>query len=70
MKDKTKKRWMFFAVTISVLSVVSFTPLVIPYGVVEPYFLGLPRTLWAGLGISLCIYVLLAFAVLTSSGRK
>ena len=65
-----KNRWIFFAVAVSILSALSFTPLVIPYGVAEPYFLGLPRTLWAGLGISLCIYVLLVLAMLTSSGER
>lgn len=64
-----KSRWTYFAVAISVLAAVSFTPLVIPYGVTEPYFLGLPRTLWAGLGISLSIYFLLVLAMLTSSGK-
>lgn len=64
-----KNRWIFFGVAVSVLSAVSFTPLVIPYGVTEPYFLGLPRTLWAGLGISLCIYVLLVLAMLTSGDQ-
>ena len=65
-----KNRWIFFGVAVSVLSAVSFTPLVIPYGVAEPYFLGLPRTLWAGLGISLSIYVLLVLAMLTSSSQE
>ena len=65
-----KNRWIFFAVAVSILSALSFTPLVIPYGVTEPYFLGLPRTLWAGLGISLSIYVLLVLAMLTASGQK
>ncbi len=64
-----KNRWIFFGVVVSVLAAVSFTPLVIPYGVAEPYFLGLPRTLWAGLGISLSIYVLLVLAMLTSGDQ-
>ncbi len=63
-------RWTFLAVAVFVLAAVSFTPLVIPYGVTEPYFLGLPRTLWAGLGISLCIYVLLILAMLMSSDQN
>ena len=64
-----KNRWIFFGVAVSILSAVSFTPLVMPYGVAEPYFLGLPRTLWAGLGISLSIYVLLVLAMLTSGDQ-
>lgn len=65
-----KSRWIFFAVAVSILAVLSFTPLVIPYGVTEPYFLGLPRTLWAGLGISLSIYVLLVLAMLMSGDQS
>ena len=66
----TKNRWTFFGVAVSILAAVSFTPLVIPYGVAEPYFLGLPRTLWAGLGISLSIYVLLVLAMLMSGDQS
>lgn len=66
----SKNRWIFFGVAVFILAAVSFTPLVIPYGVTEPYFLGLPRTLWAGLGISLSIYVLLVLAMLTSGDQR
>lgn len=69
LEMSNKNRWIFFGVAVSVLSAVSFTPLVIPYGVAEPYFLGLPRTLWAGLGISLSIYVLLVLAMFTSGDQ-
>lgn len=65
-----KNQWKFYTVAIFILAAVSFTPLVIPYGVGEPYFLGLPRTLWAGLSISLSIYVLLVLAMLTSGGEN
>ncbi|MCY3624948.1 MAG: hypothetical protein OXH71_05335 [Candidatus Dadabacteria bacterium] len=64
-----KNLWIFFGVAVSVLAALSFTPLVIPYGVAEPYFLGLPRTLWAGLGISLAIYVLLVWAMFKSGDQ-
>ena len=70
MGMSNKSRWIFFAVAVSVLAAVSFTPLVIPYGVTEPYFLGLPRTLWAGLGISLSIYLLLILAMMLTSGDR
>lgn len=53
-----------------ILSVISFTPLVIPYGVSEPYFLGLPRTLWGGILISLSIYIILVLAMLTTDGDR
>ncbi len=62
--------WSFYAIAVFILAAISFTPLVIPYGVVEPYFLGLPRTLWAGLSISISIYIFLVLAALTSGGEE
>lgn len=70
MKTSVKVRWTIYGVVVLLLSVISFTPLVIPYGVAEPYFLGLPRTLWAGLLLSLCIYVVLVLAMITTDGDK
>jgi hypothetical protein len=40
------------------LAALTFTPLVIPIGQAEPFVWGLPRTLWAGLLISLGFFVL------------
>lgn len=68
MSNATK--WKFVAVAVFILAAISFTPLVIPYGIAEPYVLGLPRTLWAGLVISLSIYALLVLAMLTSCGEN
>ncbi len=70
MKTSVRIRWTIYGVVVLILSVISFTPLVIPYGVAEPYFLGLPRTLWAGLLISLSIYVILVLAMITTDGDK
>jgi len=61
---------MLYGTVVLILSIISFTPLVIPYGVAEPYFLGLPRTLWAGLLISLSIYIILLLAMITTDGDK
>jgi len=40
------------------LCVLAFTPLVIPAKVPEPWLLDMPRTLWAGLAISLALVIL------------
>ena len=40
------------------LSIVAFTPLVIPSEVSEPFVLGMPRTLWAGLLVSLGLMII------------
>lgn len=44
-----------------VLSVLTFTPLVIPSGVYTPTVLGLPYTLWTGILMTVAL-VLLTFA--------
>ena len=64
------KHWIVYAVIVCSLAVLSFTPLVIPYGVSEPYFFGLPRTLWGGILISIGIYVILVLAMFTSKGEN
>lgn len=54
MKAKTWKRRAVYAVAI-LLSIVTFTPLVIPHGTYEPWFLGMPRTLWMGILITIAL---------------
>ena len=54
---KSKRYWIIcFAALI--LVVITFTPLVIPYGVYKPEFLGLPYSLWVGILISIGLVVL------------
>ena len=56
--------WTLCIVGIVALCVVSFTPLVIPADKSTPMFLGVPRTLWAG------ILVYAAMVVLTFIGTR
>lgn len=58
--------WKILSLIVTILATLAFTPLVIPYGVTEPYVLGLPRTLWAGILISILIYLMLLIAMITS----
>ncbi len=57
MSDQALWRLCYMAVV--VLSVLTFTPLVLPLGTYEPMVMGVPYTLWTG------ILVALAFVVLT-----
>lgn len=50
--------WKFCCICSILLSIVAFTPLVIPSQVVKPFVFGMPRTLWAGLLISLGLMVI------------
>jgi hypothetical protein len=53
-----KKQPLFWKVCIAaivILCILPFTPLVIPPGVSDPEFLGMPRALWAGFLIYIAI---------------
>ncbi|HSG32615.1 MAG TPA: hypothetical protein VLB82_13845 [Thermodesulfobacteriota bacterium] len=58
--------WSCLSIIVIILAILAFTPFVIPYGITEPYVLGLPRTLWAGMLISIFIYLILLLAMITS----
>ena len=53
-----KRLWRLCCLGVLLLAVLTFTPLVTPVGFSEPYWLGIPRTLWAGIVIYLSITVL------------
>ena len=56
--------WRLCCVGVVGLSLVSFTPLVIPTGTVDPFVFSLPRTLWSGLLVAFLILVLTFIGVL------
>ncbi len=52
--------WRLCCGAAAVLSVLAFTPLVIPPGRYQPMLAGMPLTLWAGIGIA-CALVALTY---------
>ena len=48
------------------LAALAFLPTVIPERVTEPFVFGMPRTLWASMGVSLAIYAVLVVAMMFS----
>ena len=46
-----------------------FTPLVIPPAESTPYFLGLPYTLWVGLGLSFLLMILIIVGAVSSASH-
>ena len=61
MMNKSRSLYSKLCVTAAlILVVITFTPLVIPKGVYEPKFIGLPYTLWVGILIAVGL-VLLTF---------
>ncbi|NKB39054.1 MAG: hypothetical protein GKR93_18130 [Gammaproteobacteria bacterium] len=65
MKTENKAKlllWRFCCFAIVVLSVLTFTPLIIPAGTFEPSLFGVPFTLWAGMLIALAMIILTIIA--------
>ena len=50
--------WRLCCAGIALLSVATFTPLVIPPGQFEPMFAGLPFTLWVGIVVAMAMILL------------
>jgi hypothetical protein len=47
-KEKKQKYWRILRTVVLVVSLITFTPLVIPRGQIQPMLFGIPYTLWAG----------------------
>ncbi len=47
-----------------ILTGITFSPLIISPNMIEPRFLGMPRTLWAGILISICFLLLTLVAAI------
>ena len=60
-KVEKKNLWRACCGAMVVLSIVSFTPLIIPAGQYAPMLAGLPLTLWTGMLVS-AVMVLLTLA--------
>lgn len=54
---RSKRYWIICSAAL-ILVIITFTPLVIPYGIYKPVLLGLPYSLWAGILISIGLVVL------------
>lgn len=54
------KIWHTCKIMAIIISILAFTPFVIPEKIFEPILFGLPRTLWIGLLISLLFIILTA----------
>lgn len=56
---KLKIYWRTILVTLGLISLLVFTPLVIPAGKYNPELFGLPYTLWVGMGVYLVFLILI-----------
>lgn len=57
MKEKNTLYWYICILAAVILTIITFTPLVIPKGVYRPLIGGLPRTLWVGIVVYICFVV-------------
>ena len=56
-----KSAWRAIVITVFICSIVQFSPWVLEGKTIEPYFLGMPFTLW--FGIIMCLLVILLTAI-------
>ncbi len=62
MKSK-KIIWGLTQITLVILSVLVFTPLVIPEGIFTPELFGLPYTLWVGMLVYFFFFLLIIIGI-------
>ena len=67
MKNEYSKAVLLIIGLWIALAVLSFSPLVIPNGVLTPLLFGMPRTLWAGILISIGFIIICILSVVTTS---
>lgn len=61
--NKNKIIWTVVRLIIMLLSILVFTPLVIPKDQYSPELLGLPYTLWTGILVYFCLVALIFVGV-------
>jgi hypothetical protein len=69
----TSRKKLFYNLLIAaafILSIITFSPLVMPYGIHEPTLLSLPYTLWTGLLVALLLVFLTYLATRVHPGRE
>jgi len=62
-----KRLWNFARLGVVILSILIFTPIVIPKNVFEPELVGLPYTLWTGILAYFCYVALIMVGIFAHS---
>ncbi|HER08441.1 MAG TPA: hypothetical protein ENO20_05975 [Bacteroides sp.] len=70
MQGIKKYLWYLTIIAAAALIVITFTPLVIPFGKHTPAVFGFPRTLWTGILISVGLVVLTAIGAILHRGSN
>ena len=69
MKNR-KLIWKFCQLGVVILSILTFTPLVIPKNIHTPELFGFPYTLWMGMLFSLCFTILILIGINVHPGAN
>ncbi|MCB0607306.1 MAG: hypothetical protein H6562_15055 [Lewinellaceae bacterium] len=67
---KKKNLWTLVRILFLLLTILTFTPFVIPKGVFKPELLGMPYTLWMGILINLLMVALVWWGTRVHPGRE
>jgi len=57
-KNKTQRYWRICRTLALIISLISFTPLVIPHETYKPMLWGIPYTLWTGYVVTILLVAL------------
>ena len=61
--DKYKISWLFIRITLIIIAILIFTPVVTPKGVFTPDLFGIPYTLWMGMIVYSCFVALIFLGI-------
>jgi uncharacterized membrane protein len=70
MNKRSNTYWISCGIVAVILVILTFTPLVIPYGVHTPALWGLPYSLWTAILISIAWVILTLIATRVHPGRE
>ena len=62
--------WKICCALVIIIGVLTLTSVVIPEGVHKPELMGMPYTLWMGIGVSLLLWVITYVGVLFHPGKN
>lgn len=69
MKNLKHKIWIATAIMAVFLSLITFTPIIIPLNHYRPEFLGMPYTLWAGVMLMIAFILNTLIAIFVHPGN-
>jgi uncharacterized membrane protein len=60
--EKNKRIWRLCVVSVILIIIITFSPLVIAPGKIQPFLFGLPYTLWMGIILTIALVVITLIA--------